>query len=85
MKKTDKKFVMDTLKNIGCSICLSRQLTTVWLTSKKYGVSIEKIKYHKDGTETTEKYSIDGVEWTIDYIMNEFKSYKVDHKYCVVI
>ncbi len=83
MRKNDREFLLESLKDYSSIICLQRGLYTVWISSRSSGLEIEKTKRTDYKTEILDKYSTDGIEDVIDDIMREFKGYSLNKEFSI--
>lgn len=83
MRKNDREFLLENLKDSSSIICLKRGCSTVWISSKSYGLEIEKTRLNDGQTEILDKYTVDGIEEVIDSLMVEFKGYSLNKEYSI--
>lgn len=81
MKKSDRDFMINTLKDPLGSIFAKSRSKVVWIFSMSHGLEVEV--HDLKTNNLIESYSCDRILDVVDSLINTYKSFKIDYEMCV--
>lgn len=80
MKKTDRDFMIEKLKDFGGLVIANtkNKLLTIQSLEK---LRVELVDYNTG--KIIDAYSCDGIEEVADSLINTYKSFKIDYELCI--